>query len=265
VLLDSSAIDLFRQEEQTLDIIKRTLVLVVLVTAAAAQSAGPSLSDSRLSVNTLLREDIFSGFLAGDMEQFARGEKNIDLLLERRSAEKPVLLAWKGLATLYRAVLATEGNRPEEFQQRYRKALDLFAEANKLGPMDGGVVAVTGGSYVVLADRLPKEYRAAAWSQAFESYKLLWKYQAGALDMLPAHLRGELLGGLAQSAQRTGHTEEMNQSLDKIIAVLGNTPYERMAKRWKANPAVASSASITCLSCHDAGRLAARVSALNTK
>ena len=248
-----------------MDIIKKVLVLVVLVTAAAAQSAGPSLSDSSLSVNTLLREDIFSGFLAGDMEQFARGEKNIDLLLERRSAEKPVLLAWKGLATLYRAVLATEGNRPEEFQQRYRKALDLFAEANKLGPMDGGVIAVTGGSYVVLADRLPKEYRAAAWSQAFESYKLLWKYQAGALDMLPVHLRGELLAGLAQSAQRTGHTEEMNQSLDKIIAVLGNTPYERMAKRWKANPAVASSASITCLSCHDAGRLAARVSALNMR
>jgi hypothetical protein len=247
------------------DIIKRVLVLVILVTAAAAQSAGPSLSDSRLSVNTLLREDIFSGFLAGDMERFARGEKNIDLLLEQRPAEKPVLLAWKGLANLYRAVLAAEANKPEEFQRHYRNALDVFAEANKLGPMDGGVVAVTGGSYVVLADRLPREYRAAAWSQAFESYKLLWKYQAGALDMLPVHLRGELLGGLAQSAQRTGHTEEMNQSLDKIIAVLGNTAYERMAKRWKANPAVASSANITCLSCHDAGRLASRVSALNTR
>ncbi len=248
-----------------MDIIKRTLVLVVLVTAAAAQSSGPSLSDSRLSVNTLLREDIFAGFLADDMERFARGEKNIDLLLEQRPAAKPVLLSWKALANLYRAVLANEGNRPDEFQQRYRKALDPFAEANKLGPMDGGVVAVTGGSYVVLADRLPKEYRAAAWSQAFESYKLLWKYQAAALDMLPVHLRGELLAGLAQAAQRTGHTEEMNQSLDKIIAVLGDTPYERMAERWKANPAVATSASITCLTCHDAGRLAARVTALNTK
>jgi hypothetical protein len=247
------------------DIVRRTLILVILVTAAAAQSAGPSLSDSRLSVNTLLREDIFSGFLAGDMERFARGEKNIELLLEQRPAAKPVLLAWKGLANLYRAVLANEGNRPEEFQQRYRKTLDLFAEANKLGPMDGEVYAVIGGSYVVLADRLPKEYRAASWAQAFESYKLLWKYQAAALDMLPVHLRGELLAGLAQSAQRTGHTEEMTQSLDKIIAVLGDTPYERIARRWKASPEAASSASITCLTCHDAGRLAARVSALNTK
>ena len=246
-----------------MNIIKRTLVLVVLVTAAAAQSPGPSLSDSRLSVNTLLREDIFSGFLAGDMERFARGEKNIELLLEQRPAVKPTLLAWKALASLYRAVLANESNHPAEFQQYYQKALDLFAEANKLGPMDGGVIAVTGGSYVVLADRLPKEYRAAAWSQAFDSYKTLWKFQAGGLDMLPVHLRGELLAGLAQSAQRTGHTEEMNQSLDKIIAVLADTPYERMAKRWKANPTVAASASITCLTCHDAGRLTARVSALN--
>src|ERR1700738_2966313 len=131
LLLDSLAIN-FYVGELTMNIIKRVLVLVILVTAAAAQSAGPSLSDSRLSVNTLLREDIFSGFLAGDMERFARGEKNIDLLLEQRPAEKPVLLAWKGLAKLYRAVLAAEANKPEEFQQHYRKALDLFAEANKL-------------------------------------------------------------------------------------------------------------------------------------
>ena len=114
----------------------------------------------------------------------------------------------------------------------------------------------------MLADRLPKEYRAAAWSQAYESYRLLWKYQSGAVAQLPVHLRGELLAGLAQSAQRTGHTEEQAQYVDKIIAVLGNTPYEQAAKQWKSHPESAATTSIACMTCHDAGRLAARVASL---
>ncbi len=244
--------------------IKKSLLLVVLVTAAFAQSPQPPLSDTRLSVNTLLREDLFSGFLAEDMEHFSRGEKNIKLLLEQRSDAKPVLLAWSALANLYRAVRANEGNRPDEFQRYYKQALDLFSEANKLGPNDGGVAAITGGSYVVLADRLPKEYRAAGWAQAYDNYKLLWKYQGSAVDKLPLHLRGELLAGLAQSSQRTGHREETAEYVDKILAVLANTPYESVAKRWKANPEAAANATITCLSCHDAGRLGARLTALNS-
>lgn len=242
--------------------IKKFLLLVVLVTAAAGQSPQSPLSNSRLSVNTLLREDIFAGFLEGDLERFSRGEKNIALLLEQRPGEKAVLLAWSALAHLYRAVLAHEGNRADEFQQYYRQALDLFSQASKIGPSNGGVLAITGGSYVVLADRLPKEYRPAAWSQAYDSYKFLWKFQGPSVEQLPVHLRGELLAGLAQSAQRTGHAEETTQYLDKIIAVLPNTPYEPIAKRWKANPDGAAKSTITCLSCHDSGRLAARIDAL---
>jgi tetratricopeptide (TPR) repeat protein len=242
--------------------IKKFILLAVLVTAAAAQSPPPPLSDSRLSVNTLLREDIFAGFLEGDMERFSRGEKNIALLLEQRPADKAVLLAWSGLAGVYRAVLAYEGKRPDEFQQLYRQALDNFAQANKLAPGNGGVLAINGGTYVVMADRLPKEYRPAAWSQAYDSYKLLWKFQGASVERLPLHLRGELLGGLAQTAHRTGRSDELAQYLDKIVAVLPDTPYEPIAKRWKANPDAAAKSTITCLSCHDSGRLAARLGSL---
>jgi hypothetical protein len=245
--------------------IKRTVLAVVFITVAvaAAQSPEPPLSESRLSVHTLLREDIFAGFLADDLDHFSRGEKNIQLLLEQRPAQKADLLAWKAGATLYRAVRAHESNHPDEFQRNYRMALDLFSQASKLGAENGGVVAVTGGSYVLLADRLPKEYRAAAWSQAYDSYQALWKQQEPAVDKLPLHLRGELLGGLAQSAQRTGRTQEMAQYLDKILVVLRDTPYESVARKWKGNPGAAANTSITCLSCHESGRLAPRIAALN--
>jgi tetratricopeptide (TPR) repeat protein len=242
--------------------IKKFILLAVLVTVAAAQSPQPPLSESRLSVNTLVREDIFAGFLEDDMERFARGEKNIALLLEQRPAEKPVLLCWSASASVYRAVLAHEANRPAEFQKYFKQALDNFAEANKIAPNNGGVLAITGGVYVIFADRLPKEHRAAAWSQAYDSYKMLWKFQGASVEQMPLHLRGELLGGLAQTAQRTGRSDEMAQYVDKILAVLPNTPYEPIAKRWKANPEAAAKSTITCLSCHDPGRLAARLGSL---
>jgi len=244
---------------------KRILFVVLFAAAAVAQSLEPPLSDTRLSIHTLVREDIFAGFLADDMDRFSRGEKNIQLLLEKRPNARADLLAWKGGAMLYRAVLAHENNRADEFQQNYRQALDLFFQARQLDPEGGGVAAVTGGSYVLFADRLPKEYRAAAWSQAYDSYQVLWKQQAAVVERLPVHMRGELLGGLAQSAQRTGRTQELEQYLDKMLAVLRDTPYESVARKWKGNPAAAANTSITCMTCHDAGRLSSRIDALNKK
>ncbi|MFL6275213.1 MAG: hypothetical protein ACJ74G_08370 [Blastocatellia bacterium] len=247
--------------------IKLTLLFVAFVTVVAMaqtpQSPPSALSDTRLSVNTLLREDIFAGFLTDDVERMAKGEKNLETLLVQRPDTKSTLLAWKAGIAYYRAVRAYENNQRDQFEKTYRQTLDLLAQARQANPQDGGVYAITGGVNVVFADRLPKEYRAAAWSQAYDSYQLLWKAQSGAVDKLPVHLRGELLGGLAVSAQRTGHAQELNEYLDKIIAVLGGTPYESVAKQWKKSPEAAAKGSITCLTCHDAGRLASRQTALS--
>lgn len=244
--------------------ISKIFLLLLCVTVAMAQTPEPPISDTRIPVHTLVREDLFAGFLADDMERFARGEKNIQLLLEKRPAAKSSLLAWKASATLYRAVIAYENKRSDEFQQNYRAALDLFSQARQLGANDGGVPAITGGTYVLFGDRLPKEHRAAAWSQAYDSYQALWKMQAPVVDQLPLHLRGELLAGLAASAMRTGRTEEATKHLDKILAVLSDTPYESVARKWKENPKAAADTSITCMTCHEEGRLAARLNALNS-
>ncbi len=240
----------------------KTLLVVAFVTVAAAQSPQSSLSDSRLTVHTLVREDIFAGWMTDDMGRFERGEKNIELLLEQRPGQKGNLLSWKGGALLYRAVLAHESNRADEFKRYYQQALDAFSEAAKTTSGNEAVAAVTGGTFAIFGDRLPKEYRAAAWSAAYDNYLALYKQQGAFIDRLPVHLRGEVLGGLAQSAQRTGRKEETAQYVDKILAVLGGTPYEPVARKWKANPESAANTSITCMSCHDAGRLAVRLSDL---
>jgi len=243
--------------------IGKFFLLALFVTVAMAQTPEPPLSDTRLTIHTLVREDIFAGFLSNDMDRFARGEKNIQLLLEKRPAEKSDLLAWQAGATMFRAVTAYENNQKDEFQKKYKLALDQFAQA-RAGKSFGGVDAVTGGVYSIFGDRLPKEYRAAAWAEAYDAYKALWKQQGPAIDKLPVHLRGELLGGLAMSAMRTGRTEEAGQYVDKILALLGNTPYESVAKKWKDNPKTIETTSIACLTCHESGRPNARLTSLNS-
>lgn len=246
--------------------IKAAVVITMLaVFAAASQSPEPPLSDTRLTIHTLLREDIFAGFLQNDMTKLARGEKNLEMLLEKRPEAKAELLAWKGGATLYHAVRALENKRQDEFKQKYQQALDAFAQARQLKPGNDSVAAIEGGSYVVFADQLPKEQRAAAWAQAYASYQILWKRQESMVEKMPVHLKGELLAGLAQSALRTGRTEEANQYLDKILVVLRDSPYEPIAKRWKADPKSAENSTIACMTCHEGGRLTARMTALNGK
>jgi len=241
------------------------LLAAAVCLTAAAQAPQPPLADSRLSVDTLVREDIFAGVRDDDLDRLARGEKNIELLLAQRPADKPSLLTWKAGALLYRGVRAREAGRTEEFQEKYRQALDLLAQARKLGPNDLGVAAGTAGLYALMADRLPEELRGPAWAAAYDSYQALWKKQARAVEQLPLHLRGELLGGLAQSAQRTGRTKELAEYLDKILAVAPDSAYARVAKRWKEDPKAAADTSLTCLTCHAPGRLAARRAALGDK
>ena len=70
----------------------RTLLIVVAAIAMSktipAQAPEPPLGDTRLTVHTLLREDIFAGFLQNDLARLGRAERNADALLASRPAER---------------------------------------------------------------------------------------------------------------------------------------------------------------------------------
>lgn len=238
------------------------VVVLVMIPGANAQSPEPPLSDKRLTVHTLVREDVFAGFLANDMVRFARGERNIEQLLQDRPGQRGNVLAWRGAAGMYRAVLAHEAGNGGEFLKQLDAARAAFAEAAKQTSGNDGVAAITGGTYAVLADRLPEPHRASAWTDAYSNYSLLWKQQGSAIEKFPVHHRGEVLGGLVQSAQRTGRTEEMTEHLDRMLTLLQGTPYEATAQQWKADPASAATTKVTCKACHNPGRLSPTLAAL---
>jgi hypothetical protein len=80
---------------------------------------------------------------------------------------------------------------------------------------------------------------------------------AGSLDDNRERLaRGEK--SIAQSAQRTGRNRELAEYLKKIIVLAPESDYARTAKLWQENPQGATNTRLTCLTCHAAGRLAAR-------
>jgi len=242
-----------------------SVVLLVIASGAPeakAQSQEPPLSDTRLTVHTLVREDLFAGFMANDMVRFARGEKSVEQLLSDRPDQRGNLLAWQGLAKMHRAVLAHESGHNAEFLQHQQAARAAFAEAAKQTAGNDGVAAITGGTYAVLADRLPEPHRSTAWADAYANYSLLWKQQGSIIDKLPVHHRGEVLGGLVQSAQRTGRTAEMTEHLDRMLALLKGTPYEATAQQWKASPESAATTRVTCKACHNPGRLSPTLASL---
>jgi len=223
-----------------------TLVLLLITIAPAnAQSPEPPLADTRLTVHTLLREDVFAGFMSNDMVRFARAERNIEQLLKDRPDQRGNLLAWRGSAAMHRAVLAHEAGNSGEFLKNLEAARAAFAEAAAQTSGNDGVAAIRGGSYAVFADRLPEPHRATAWADSYASYSLLWKQQGSVIDTLPVHHRGEVLGGLVQSAQRTGRTEEMMQHLDRMLTMMKGTPYEATAQHWKDNPSSAATTKVT--------------------
>ena len=241
----------------------RTLLIVVAVVAISAavpaQAPEPPITDTRLSVHTLLREDVFAGFLQGDVARMTRAEKNADLLLASRPPDRPAIVAWQGSLALTRAVMANEAKQADQFRQHYRRAQELFAEAMKLGPNEVGVFAIAGGSQISIADRLPPAERKAAWELGYTAYHQLWKMQEQMIEKLPLHHKGEVLSGLAMTADRTGRGEEAAAGVERILTLLPDTPYASRARQWKDDPSGRATSKLACQTCHAPGMLVSRI------
>jgi hypothetical protein len=241
------------------------LVIFVLGGSGVAQTPRAPTFDPAIPFSAFIREDLFAGFIGteknGD-ERFLRGEKNLEILLAERPQDRPALLAWKGGIAFKRAVDAIRAVRNDEFEREYERGGELYAEAGKLAPDSVDVMALTGAGYALFSDQFPDRYRKGAWEIAYKAYSAVWQVQGPDVEQLPLHFKGELLAGMAQAAQRTGRRAESTRFLEKILVTLPGTPYAAMAKKWTASPGEVGTMKLICQTCHDAGRLEVRRSAV---
>ena len=241
-------------------------VAIAIAGVASAQAVStPSaaqLADSRLPVSTLVREDLFDGFLANDMASLAKGEANLAKLYDTRPDARPETRAWQAGALIYRAVLAREAGKTADYASLYARAMADLDEADLKKATQPAVMAIGGGVGVLFGDRVAPADRAALWNRTYGYFQGLTAAQAPVVDKLPVHIRGESLAGLAVSAQRSGHAAEADAAIDHMLPLVKGTPYEADAVKWKADPAARPAMTLACKSCHDDGRLAPTVTRL---
>ncbi|MBM3762476.1 MAG: hypothetical protein FJW36_19800 [Acidobacteria bacterium] len=75
--------------------------------------------DSKLTVHKLVREDIFAGLLAGDMETHDRGMAKLKELRKTRPAELPVIDAWESLGLTLHAANAWKAGKTVEAKRLF--------------------------------------------------------------------------------------------------------------------------------------------------
>lgn len=227
---------------------------MIWMTMALAGMLSVEAKPEGLGVSTWVREDLFAGPLAGDMVRLEKGMAKVEALLAAnpRSGET---LAWRAFGHLCLAVFALEAGQKDSFEKWHRLAQADFQKARQAaGPEEMGALhAVTGGTYAVLADRLPPALRRDGWLAVRENYTALRESQKSVFDKLPVHFRGEILAGLAQAEQRLGETSQT--ALNELIATLPDSVYAKRAQTWKEKPEVAAKTALACQTCHDPGRL----------
>jgi len=231
--------------------IVRSLVLIVLGCGLLAGQTAPA---PQLTVHTQVREDIFAGFMAGDMERFGVGVKKLEKMLAENPANANAL-AWQAGGDLFLAARANEAGDKATCDLLYTRSLATIDKAFAAGSKDGGVLAVCGASLILFAERLPAEKRLEAYKKGRAFFKELETQQKQFLAQLPVHMKGELLAGLAQSAERVGDSDDSRLYLTEMVRTLKDTPYERRAQKWLDDPASAKQGTIVCQTCHEPGRL----------
>jgi hypothetical protein len=232
----------------------RKLVIFFALSLAAEQ---------RMSLHWLVREDIFSGLLANDRARLEKGAKTLDAVA---SFYPPVdVTAWRGSIELMRAVWAHEDGKTEDFRRHYAISMAYFDECRNLSNEKTAIIPeiFEGGTYVVIADRLPENLRRGAWERCYRAYKKLNALEASRVDRLPLHMKGEIISGLAVATQRTGRTDELPAALQAVETKLAGSVYANAAKKWTADPASASKVRMACLTCHEANTLGPKLEQLH--
>jgi tetratricopeptide (TPR) repeat protein len=201
-----------------------------------------------------VREDIFAGLLANDMDRLKGRMEKLELAVKNNPNVGN--LAWKGAGDLILAVHAHEAGKADEFKSYYEAAVHTFAQAERLaedrqlGPNSAGLYDISGAAWGGLADRLPASVRTAAYEAAYRSWDTALRLSQARLTIMTPHGRGEMLAGLAQSAQRTGRTEEARRRLTEMVVALPGTVFEERAKTWLDKPELMKATVVSCQSCH---------------
>lgn len=234
----------------------------IVMAAALLSSLQAELPPKGITVSQWVREDIFAGFLGGDMATFEKGMAKAKELLAADAANDAAR-SWLAGGQIYLASRAYKPGNAEAGAAQFAEAMKN-AETS-LMKKNSTAVRVLGATYVLFADRFPAAQRMALLTEGQALFALIRRQEDSMLENMPVHFKAEVLSGQAQAAMRLGLQDEATKYLNEIVAKLPNTPYAQTATKWLADPASASKSQLVCQSCHEPNRLENRLKAIAAK
>jgi hypothetical protein len=229
-----------------------------VIVAASLVSTGAQEKEARpknVPFYTWVREDTFAGWMNDDPVRHARGMKRAQEFVDENPNHAEAI-NWLGTGKIFEATSAYAAGDEAKGDALYHAGFAEMEKAVTMAPNDGGIRATTSGTLMYFAGKLPDRHYRQAVEKAREHYAALYRMQEAMLNLLPLHLKGELLAGVAETEFRVGDREKGIAFLNRIVTGMPGTPYARTAETWLKSPeAVTQDSRLVCQSCHEPGRL----------
>jgi hypothetical protein len=219
-----------------------------LKTAALLVAASACILAAQERFDLKVRNYFFSGF-AGDSASLATGMRlcEEELSSHPKNAEAMV---WHGSGLYFQAGAAFRTGDSQKGMELLQRGLKEMDEAVAVEPDRVGVRIPRGAALFAGSRLMPDaEMAKSLLTRAVTDYQHSYDLQAGVIDQMALHPKGELLIGLADGYSRLGNQEEAAKWFTMIREKLKGTAYAKSADAWFANKSLTPQQA-GCLGCH---------------
>lgn len=122
----------------------------------------------KISLYTLLREDLFAGPLGNNMKRFQGGMLKVDQILGE-IPNHPDAMALKGFGTAYLGIRALEGDDRAGFERLWGEGTQLLEQARAQSPSSIGVMPLTEPRWPTSRRDCPPKGSGRGWKRAGSS------------------------------------------------------------------------------------------------
>ena len=197
----------------------RTLLLIaVLAVVALASALEVSYSAApAIRFDELIRDDFFAG-LGGDQARLDRAMRVAEQALAGDPDHAPALV-WHGSGLIYRSAAVFRAGDQAGALELVDRGLAKMDRAVRLAPDDIAILIPRGATLLRLAEAAAFAPRAPGWlDAAVASYRHALALEGARFDQRPEHVRGELLGGIAEGLEIAGHATDPEVGLAELRA-----------------------------------------------
>ena len=229
--------------------------ILCLLAFALLPAAENLVKPDKISIDTWVREELFAGWIANDLDAFQHGVRKLDAYLQDHPDDAEAL-ALNYLAIAYRMRQALAAGDDAAYRRHLATANDVLQKTFATNPENPGPYIIVGSALVRLASSAPEPDRARMYRDGRDLLNKVPGLQKDYFDTLPPHMRGELWSQIAFASDRLGETAERDRVISEILTKLQGSPYETRARHWQKLSNLKNEGDYACLSCHEPGRLA---------